>query len=241
MASPILCINSISAKGLGLKGVISCCSNNKGVYADVFISGDNKSPKQKTPIDKTGSTNPSWKVPMMFPINVDVPVAQAQQTFVVKLKVVGFLGDKVIGQVHVPMVEVLKGYVDTKGENRMSCCVMIPGGYKGKLDINFEFKELIAYDGADDGLCLFQCQMHIIKPHPHRLHSQRILPSFAVSQPGLELGPESLMLLLGSLLADGNGLIGFNFLMLFLCFAGVEQLWCYVKLVFRNFLCLHCT
>lgn len=151
MASPILCINSISAKGLGLKGVISCCSNNKGVYADVFISGYNKSPKQKTPIDKTGSTNPSWKVPMMFPINVDVPVAQARQTFVVKLKVVGFLGDKVIGQVHVPMVEVLKGYVDTKGENRMSCCVMIPGGYKGELDINFEFKELIAYDGADDG------------------------------------------------------------------------------------------
>ena len=54
------------------------------------------------------------------------------------------------------------------------------------------------------------------------------------------------MLLLGSLLADGNGLIGFNFLMLFLYFAGVEELWCYVagskvEFVFRNFICLHCT
>lgn len=149
MVPPILHINSISAKGLDLKEMISCCSNNKGVYADVFIRGSNKSAKQKTPIDKTGGTDPLWKFPMMFPINVDVP--ESQQTFVVKLKVVGFLSDKVIGLVHVPMVELLKGYVDTKGENRMSCSVMTPGGDKGVLDIDFEFKELIAYAGADDG------------------------------------------------------------------------------------------
>ena len=151
MGPPILHINSISAKGLDLMEMISCCSNNKGVYADVFIRGSNKSAKQKTPIDKAGGPNPLWKFPMMFSINVDVP--QSQQTFVVKLKVVGFLSDKVIGLVHVPMVELLKGYVDTKGENRMSCSVMTPGGDKDKgvLDIDFEIKELIAYAGADDG------------------------------------------------------------------------------------------
>ncbi|KAK4595762.1 hypothetical protein RGQ29_014024 [Quercus rubra] len=143
MSHHTLDISSISAKGLKLKKV-SCFSNKMGLYATVSIDGSSNSSEQKTPIDKNGGSNPIWNSPMKFIIN-DVPAAQ--QTVVVKLKAERIIRDKVIGQVHVPMKELLDNYGDSKGENHISYTVVTPSGKaKGVLDLRLKFgDELVNY------------------------------------------------------------------------------------------------
>ncbi|KAK7841995.1 protein src2 [Quercus suber] len=137
MSHRTLDISSISTKDLKLKKV-SCFSNKMGLYANVSIDGSGNSSEQKTPIDKNGGSNPIWNSPMKFTIN---DVAAAQQTVVVKLKAERIIRDKVIGQVRVPMKELLDNYGDSKGENHISYTWE---GQRG-TGLRLKFEELVNY------------------------------------------------------------------------------------------------
>ncbi|XP_076954283.1 protein SRC2 homolog [Bidens hawaiensis] len=75
------------------------------VYVVVFISGD-KDQKQRSSTDKQGDSNPTWNVPMKFVIDEEVSVS----TLVVKIKAEGMFGGKNLGEVHVPVKELLEGF-----------------------------------------------------------------------------------------------------------------------------------
>ncbi|XP_076939369.1 protein SRC2-like [Bidens hawaiensis] len=75
------------------------------VYAVVFISGG-KDQKQRSSTDKHGDSNPTWNVPMKFVIDEEVSVA----TLVVKIKAERMFGGKNLGEVHVPVKELLEGF-----------------------------------------------------------------------------------------------------------------------------------
>ncbi len=115
------------------------------VYAIVSIMGDynnnNMASKQKTPIDKDGGTNPKWNFLMKF--TVDITAAQQNRlTLVVKLKSERNFGDKDIGEVHVPMKELLDSFGDSKDDKHLSYSVRTPSGKaKGVLDFTYKFGE----------------------------------------------------------------------------------------------------
>ncbi|RVW55612.1 Protein SRC2 [Vitis vinifera] len=101
-------INVISAKDLKDVNLIS----KMDVYVVVSINGDSRS-KQKTPVDRDGGTNPTWNFPMKF--TVDESAAQQNRlTLSFKLRCERTLGDKDIGEVNVPIKELL----DPAGESK---------------------------------------------------------------------------------------------------------------------------
>jgi hypothetical protein len=113
------------------------------VYAVVKIDGEHslKSHKQKTTIDKDCGPNPKWNFSMRFTVNY----ASAQQnrlTLVVKLKSDRNFGDKDIGEVRVPIKELLDGFGDAKDVKHTSYGVRTPSGKpKGLLEFSYKFGE----------------------------------------------------------------------------------------------------
>ena len=132
-----------SARGLKDVNLFS----KMGVYTVVSIHSDNNnynSSKKKTPIDKHGGTNPEWNFPMRF--TFDVAMAM-QITLVVKLKARRWIfRNKDIGEVRVPMMELLESFVGAKGEKHVSYMVMTPSmKLKGELDFSYKFGEVKQY------------------------------------------------------------------------------------------------
>ncbi|KAM0029672.1 putative C2 domain-containing protein [Helianthus debilis subsp. tardiflorus] len=83
------------------------------VYAVVYITG-NQDQKQKTHADEDGDSNPTWNHRMKFTIDESAAL-QNRLTLVVKIKAVGMFGDKDVGEVHVPVKELLDGdYTGTR-------------------------------------------------------------------------------------------------------------------------------
>ncbi|KAL5564194.1 hypothetical protein UlMin_027358 [Ulmus minor] len=107
------------------------------VCAVVSISGESKW-KQKTPVDKYSGPNPQWNYPMKFTI-VESAVQQNQLTLKIKLMSDRSLGDREIGEVHVPIKELLKNLGGHKSEKRSSYSVRLPNG-KPKGTVNFAVK-----------------------------------------------------------------------------------------------------
>jgi hypothetical protein len=106
------------------------------VYAVVSINGDPRT-NSKTPIAKDCGTNPKWNYSMKF--TVDESAAQQDRlTLVIKLVSDRTMGDKEIGEVHVPLKELL----DRSGKtlNFVTYNVrMTNGKSKGSLEFSFKF------------------------------------------------------------------------------------------------------
>ncbi|XP_076952436.1 protein SRC2 homolog isoform X2 [Bidens hawaiensis] len=137
----------MSAKGLNKVNFIG----NMAVYAVVYITGNGKKQdqKQKTGVDKDGDSNPTWNHPMKFTIDEHAAL-QNRLTLVVDIKAEGLLMDKDVGEVHVPVMELMDGYsVGGKPLQFVSYQVRKP---KGELSFSYKFGEKLAVFGKDNKL-----------------------------------------------------------------------------------------
>ncbi|XP_010504403.1 PREDICTED: protein SRC2-like [Camelina sativa] len=116
MANLTLELNIYSAKDLENVNLIT----KMDVYAVVYINGDDsrKNEKEKTPIDRTGESEPTWNHAVKF--SVDQRLAyEGRLTLVVKLVCDrGIFGDKDLGEVEVPVLELLHGSTPSPSLNR---------------------------------------------------------------------------------------------------------------------------
>lgn len=112
------------------------------VYAVVSISGDSFSKsKQKTHVDKNSGPNPRWNYTMKFTVP-DAAAKQNQLTLKIKLVSDRSFGDKEIGEVHVPIKELLDKYDEEKSETLVTYNVRLPSGKsKGTLSFSYKFWE----------------------------------------------------------------------------------------------------
>ncbi|KAF5463397.1 hypothetical protein F2P56_019316 [Juglans regia] len=113
------------------------------VYAVVKIEGvyNLKSSTQKTPTDKDCGTSPKWNFHVKFTIDDDA-ANQNRLTLVIKIKSDRTLGDREIGEVHVPIKELLDGFGVAKEAKHATYSVRTPSGKtKGTLDISYKFGE----------------------------------------------------------------------------------------------------
>ncbi|PIA61515.1 hypothetical protein AQUCO_00300796v1 [Aquilegia coerulea] len=131
-------INVISAKDLKDVNLFS----KMDVYAVVSISGDLRS-KQKTPVDHNSGKNPTWNYTIKFTIDEN-RAKQNHLILVFQLKSERSLGDKDIGEVHVPIKEILDNLGDGKAPQFVSYQVRKPDGKsKGVLNFSYKFGEKI--------------------------------------------------------------------------------------------------
>lgn len=129
----------MSAKGLNRVNLIS----KMDVYVVVSIAGgsDKDKQKKKTPVDNDGDTNPSWKIPMNFQID-ESAVRQNRLTLVFQLRCQRALGDKDIGEVHVPIKELIDSPAVDGKQQFVSYQVRKPSGKpKGQLSFSYKFGE----------------------------------------------------------------------------------------------------
>ncbi|CAA3014586.1 SRC2-like [Olea europaea subsp. europaea] len=105
MDSRTLEINVMSARDLNKVNLIM----KMDVYVIVSISGGDKKSKQKTktPVDNDGDSNPTWNFPMKFTVE-EVALNQNRLNLVFKLVCQRARGDKDVGEVHVPLKELLE-------------------------------------------------------------------------------------------------------------------------------------
>ncbi|KAA8548920.1 hypothetical protein F0562_000604 [Nyssa sinensis] len=131
-------INIISAKDLKNVNLI----DKMDVYVVVSISGDKRT-KQKTKVDRNGGTNPTWNFPMKFTVD-ESAAQQNRSTLMFTLRCERSLGDKDIGEVHVPIKELLGNIGDGKMQF-VSYQVRKPSGKpKGEFNFSYKFGEKVA-------------------------------------------------------------------------------------------------
>ncbi|KAG0451888.1 hypothetical protein HPP92_026256 [Vanilla planifolia] len=132
MAYRTLELTLISAKDLNDVNLIS----KMDVYAVVTIAGDHRT-KQRTPTDHDGGKNPSWNSTLRFPVPVE-PSAASQLVIHVLLRSERALGDRDVGEVHIPLKELLDSHKD--GSKFVSYQVRKPSSGKAKGVINLSYK-----------------------------------------------------------------------------------------------------
>ncbi|KAI3687313.1 hypothetical protein L1987_81008 [Smallanthus sonchifolius] len=155
MECRILDITLISAKGLKKASLIG----KMDVYAVAYISGLGNSHELKTHVDKDGGSEPSWNYPMKFTVD-EAAGLQNRLTLVVKIKHKGTFGGKEVGEVNVPIKELLEGVTkEGKSEQLVSYQVRTPSG-KPKGDLKFSYKfgekfvEAVQAYPAPDGMAV---------------------------------------------------------------------------------------
>ncbi|KAJ0721206.1 putative C2 domain-containing protein [Helianthus annuus] len=126
----------ISATGLTKAGKLSVYA-----VASIFDSRKviNNVQKFKTPIHKDGGSDPTWNFPMKFTLNK----AASRMTLVVKIKGVRMLVDKNLGEVRVPIKELLEG-VDPEGKTTQNVSYHMigrDGEVKGVVSFSYKFGE----------------------------------------------------------------------------------------------------
>ncbi|XP_014507381.1 protein SRC2 [Vigna radiata var. radiata] len=116
------------------------------VYAVVSLSGVQKI---KTPVDRNGGTNPTWKVTEKFTIDESL-ARQNRLTIEIKLRCERSLSaDKEIGQVLVPIRELLDQPGDGKAFQHVSYQVRKPSGKpKGSFSFSYRFSEKFTAPGV---------------------------------------------------------------------------------------------
>ncbi|RCV28929.1 hypothetical protein SETIT_5G442200v2 [Setaria italica] len=102
MATRTLELTLISAKDLKEVNLLS----KMEVYAVVSLSGDPRS-RQRIQADRTGGRNPTWNATLRF----TVPASGAGSLHVL-LRAERALGDRDVGEVHIPLSELLSGAPD---------------------------------------------------------------------------------------------------------------------------------
>ncbi|ONK78642.1 uncharacterized protein A4U43_C02F20940 [Asparagus officinalis] len=103
MAYVPLEVTLISAKDLANVNVFS----KMEVYAVATISSSDTTSKKKTPVDREGSKNPTWNCELEFNV-MEYDVERAVLHVVLKSE--RALGDRDIGEVIVPVCELLEGW-----------------------------------------------------------------------------------------------------------------------------------
>lgn len=135
-------LNVISAKHLKDVHFIS----KMDVYAVVSISGDHtiKKQKVKTHVDRSGGSNPTWNFPVKFTFNESL-AQQNRLTLNFKIKSDGLLGDKTVGEVIVPIRELLDSSSssgDAKSMKFVTYQVRSSSGKpKGEFHFSYKFSE----------------------------------------------------------------------------------------------------
>ncbi|KAH7513347.1 hypothetical protein FEM48_Zijuj12G0190400 [Ziziphus jujuba var. spinosa] len=132
-------INVVSATDLKDVNLIT----KMDVYAVVSISGDSHPyhQKTKTNVDRGCGSKPTWNYPMKFTIN-DAAAKQNRLSLVFNIRCERSLGDKDIGQVIVPVKELLDSAGDGSSMKFTSYQVRKPSGKpKGVLNFSFKFGE----------------------------------------------------------------------------------------------------
>ncbi|MFS8002864.1 putative C2 domain-containing protein [Helianthus anomalus] len=135
----ILDLILVCAKGLKKSSFIG----RMDVYAVASISGTTgKIQKLRTTVDKNGDTDPTWNFPMKFII--DEPAAlQNNHILVVKIKAARIFRGKNLGEVHVPIKDLLDG-VKVEGKSLESVSYQVirrSGEPKGVLSFWYEVGE----------------------------------------------------------------------------------------------------
>ncbi|KAF3790351.1 SRC2 protein [Nymphaea thermarum] len=116
------------------------------VYAVAWLSNDPRQ-KQKTNVSHDGGKNPSWNFTVRF--NIDESAARNGGLIIqILLRCEKALGDKDVGEVAVPVKELLEK-VDSKTAQFVSYQVRTPNGKsKGILNLSYKFGERIAAPSA---------------------------------------------------------------------------------------------
>ncbi|MFS7959504.1 putative C2 domain-containing protein [Helianthus anomalus] len=128
----------VSAKGLKKAGSIF---GKLHVYAVVSISGTGyKVQKFKTPIHKDGGSDPTWNFPMKFTVN-EAAGLENRLTLVVKIKGARMFLDKNLGEVRVPIKELLQG-VKPEEKTVQNVSYEVRGRYgelEGVVSLSYKF------------------------------------------------------------------------------------------------------
>ncbi|GMH28413.1 hypothetical protein Nepgr_030256 [Nepenthes gracilis] len=77
------------------------------LYAVVSLDGDCTSAKHETPIDRHGGTNPTWNSSVIFSID-ELAAQQGRLTVVFRILRRRALGDRLVGVVHAPVMNLLR-------------------------------------------------------------------------------------------------------------------------------------
>ncbi|KAL7172181.1 hypothetical protein ACSBR2_031805 [Camellia fascicularis] len=124
-------ITKVSAKGLKDVGHFF----KMDISVSIAISGDPPT-HQKTPVDKDGGSTPSWNYPMKFTIN-EGAIQMNDLNLIFKLRHERTLvDDKDVGEVHVPVKELLNNTGESKSLVSAEYPVRKPSGKaKGKKSL----------------------------------------------------------------------------------------------------------
>ncbi|KAF8017238.1 hypothetical protein BT93_H2432 [Corymbia citriodora subsp. variegata] len=138
----------ISARDLKDVNLIS----KMDVYVVVSLDGDPRGPKKsRSPVDHDGGRNPAWNFPVK--LYVDEPSAQQNRlTLRFKLRCDRALGDKDVGEVVVPVKELLDSTSSAPGGGKASSAASQPttvtyqvrkpsGKPKGELHFSYKFSD----------------------------------------------------------------------------------------------------
>ncbi|GKB03798.1 SRC2-like protein [Tanacetum coccineum] len=125
-----------SATGLKNKSIFG----KSDVYAVVSILGTHS--KLRTPVDKHGGSKHTWNYPMKLTID-EALWQQNRLNLVIKIKAVGIFGDRTIGQVEVPIKELMEGIKDDgKAMQETSYQVRVKSGKsRGYVSFSYKFGE----------------------------------------------------------------------------------------------------
>ncbi|CAN8270211.1 unnamed protein product [Cochlearia groenlandica] len=140
MANMNLELNIYSAKDLENVNLIT----KMDVYAVVYINGGDSSQKihkEKTAVDRTGESESTWNHAVKFSVNQRL-LREGRLTLVVKLVCDRILGDKDIGEVQVPVMELFPGLTPSSNGNGVSFVtyqVKTPSG-KGQGSLTFSYR-----------------------------------------------------------------------------------------------------
>lgn len=141
MEHRILEINVMSGKDLNKVNLIT----KMDVYVVVSLSGadDRSDQKTKTHVDHDGDNNPTWNFPIKFTID-DNAAVHNRLNLVFKLRCQRALGDKDIGEVAVPIKELLDSPNSTGSKQFVSYQIRKPSGKpKGQLTFSYQFSDKI--------------------------------------------------------------------------------------------------
>ncbi|CAH9102026.1 unnamed protein product [Cuscuta europaea] len=115
------------------------------VYVVVSVSGGDAKSNQtlRTPADREGGSNPAWNFPIKFTID-DAAARQNRLMLVFKIRCERALGDKDVGEVVVPIKELLDSPAGVNTKQFVSYQVRRPSGkQRGEITFSYQFSDKI--------------------------------------------------------------------------------------------------
>lgn len=116
------------------------------VYAAIALSCDPRT-RQQTQIDRAGSRNPTWNSTLRLSVPSDA--AERGVNLVITLHAQRALGDRLVGEVRIPIKELVTGSSSSGAVRKVSYQVRRPSGKtKGVLNLSYSFSDTVAYQAA---------------------------------------------------------------------------------------------